>query len=80
MYLIQCLDAGHTPSGNPKRIYVVYNKDGGVVQAYDEGYVGIRAVPEALFAQGYTMLPTIKVPHQEYRFWTKRSKAIQERA
>jgi hypothetical protein len=79
MYLIQSLDAGHTPSGNPKRVYVVYTESGEVRDVFDEGYEGIHAVP-AKYLEGYTLLPTIKVPHSEYRFWVKRGKAIHERA
>lgn len=79
MYFIQSLSAGHTPSGNPKRVYVVYDKVGMVVGVFDEGYNGIDAVPEKFRTWTTISLPVVKVPHSEYKFWLKRGKAIRER-
>jgi hypothetical protein len=78
MYLIQSLSAGHTPSGNPKRVFVVYGEYCEVVGAFDEGYNGLDAVPQKFLSQ-HMLLPTVKVPHSEYKFWLKRGKAMQER-
>ena len=44
MHMIR-LNAGHTTSGNPKRVYVLMNGGGGFEGAWDEGYSGPDAVP-----------------------------------
>jgi hypothetical protein len=42
------LDAGHTTSGNPRRVFVGLSREGTITGAWDEGYSGWNAVPEKL--------------------------------
>lgn len=38
------LNAGHDTNGNPRRVYVVFDGDGQVMDVIDEGYSGQAAV------------------------------------
>lgn len=38
------LNAGNDTNGNPRRIYVVFDTRGNMVDAVDEGYSGIQAL------------------------------------
>lgn len=38
------INAGRTPSGNPKRGWIIVNDDGECIDFVDEGYVGISAL------------------------------------
>lgn len=38
------LDAGHTTSGNPRRVFVVIDEQANVVDTIDEGYEGVQAL------------------------------------
>jgi hypothetical protein len=38
------LNAGNDSNGNPRRIYVVFDSTGKIVDAIDEGYSGINAL------------------------------------
>lgn len=66
------LDAGHTPSGNPKRALLVYNEDGECVASVDEGYRGTGRW--LLIDEGHVTaddevieLAEFSVPHSEYK-------------
>ena len=55
-------------NGNPRRLYLVINDNGGVVEAIDEGYSGdqvARKYPQII--QG----PPINITPTEYRDWLR---------
>lgn len=45
-YSLIRLDAGHDTNGNPRRVFVVLDKDSDVLAAVDEGYAGSHALEE----------------------------------
>jgi len=75
-YAIVHLNAGHTPNGNPKRCYVVYDmhEDGTIVGVYDEGYEGRSCIPDKYrksIVFPSVELGTIKTTTAEYRAMLK---------
>ena len=38
-------------NGNPRRVYVLLGDDGGIVNAFDEGYAGVDAIPLGVHLQ-----------------------------
>jgi hypothetical protein len=40
------LNAGNDSNGNPRRVYVVFDSTGKIIDAIDEGYSGIQALDE----------------------------------
>lgn len=76
-YLYVHLRSGNTPSGNPQRLYVIYDAaTGAQLEIIDEGYSGL---PEKLrYPHGQELL-TVEVPKAEYhrlkngrQLWGKR--------
>ena len=65
MFMIR-LNAGHTTSGNPKRIYVLMNTGGGLEGAWDEGYSGHNAVP-AQYRQLALSARMFETSNREYK-------------
>jgi len=61
--IILRLAAPNDGNGNPRRVFVAF--DGSVVGAWDEGYLGSDAIPEAL--RGSYGGITIEVTPREYR-------------
>ena len=60
--LVQHLRAKHTPSGNPQRLFLIYNpEDGYIVDIIDEGYNG---KPEGFSEM--IELPTIDISKSDY--------------
>lgn len=57
----QHLRAPNSPSGNPQRLYMVYDAAGEVVRVIDEGY---RGLPREL--RDVRQLMTIEIPRAEY--------------
>ena len=58
------LNAGNDRNGNPRRVFVVFDSDGDIVDAIDEGYEG----DDALRKLGYpTSYSTFKTTPAEYR-------------
>ncbi len=59
----------HDVNGNPRRLYVILDSDGDVVDVIDEGYAGNSQVrkkyPDAVVG------PRIEVPISEYKDWLK---------
>ena len=41
------LNAGNDVNGNPRRVYVVFDSSGKIIDAIDEGYSGINALDSA---------------------------------
>lgn len=39
-----CLDAGHDRSGNPRRVFVIFDDDGCIIDAIDDAYIGPKQV------------------------------------
>jgi len=39
--MFQHLRASQSPNGNPQRVFVLLNKEGGIVDVIDEGYEGL---------------------------------------
>lgn len=77
MFLVQMLNAGHDKNGNPKRVYVVYNAHGTALDAFDDGYLGEKAIPDKY--RPYNSLPEVKVPHAEYKKWLRTAKEVHGR-
>lgn len=68
---VQHLRAPNDYNGNPRRVYVVYNRAGDVVDAIDEGY---RGLPQSL--RGVAGLPSIEVAPSVYREFLKMGQAV----
>jgi hypothetical protein len=68
-------DAGHTPTGNPQRVFVVFDDSGEIVEVIDEGYAGL---PRALrdVPGGYTFATS----KMQYRELLKLGKELASRA
>lgn len=64
------LDAGRDRNGNPKRIFVVFNAGGEVMDAVDEGYAGNHALIFK-YPQAYFDGEVIKTTKKEYRRFLK---------
>lgn len=47
------LDAGRDENGNPQRVYVVFNDNGTIAHAVEEGYGGSGALREHANRNGY---------------------------
>lgn len=60
------LDAGHTQSGNPKRVYVLIGELGNILETWDEGYDGFHAVGED-FVELAKKAPQFKTTTKEYK-------------
>ena len=60
--LCQHLKAPNDTNGNPRRVFVIYDAAGNILDAVDEGYAGrpqwVRALPE---------LPSFSITATEYR-------------
>lgn len=56
------LNAGNDSSGNPRRVFVLFNDDGSINCAMNEGYRGLRALGEyaALFDTTHEFATTVK--------------------
>lgn len=64
------LAAGHTASGNPRRVYVLLDRFGAIVATVDEGYEGWHAVKRAGFPNA-VFGPTFSTTGPEYRELTR---------
>ncbi len=49
------LTAPNDVNGNPRRVYVVFNEDGTIAHAVDEGYAGSGALREDANRYGYAL-------------------------
>lgn len=63
----QHLCAPNSTNGNPRRLYVVYNQDGSLFNVYDEGYLGIHAIPADVRDQLEDPMLTINITASEYK-------------
>lgn len=69
-------NAGHTPTGNPKRVLVFYDERANVVGTREEGYAGVpKWARERLRARTLYDGGRIDVTHAEYRAALKRGEA-----
>jgi hypothetical protein len=59
--MFQHLRAGHSPSGNPQRVFVLLNKEGGIVDTIDEGYTGVPAA-----CRGLIELHSVNISRADY--------------
>lgn len=67
--LVIYLRADNDVNGNPRRVYVVMDRNGFTVDAIDEGYLGEQA-----FLERYPNARKVKffdVELSEYRYWTR---------
>ena len=56
-------------NGNPRRCWIEL-RDGLAIASYDEGYVGVNALPEELRKENY-LAPRINVTPTELKRWKK---------
>ncbi len=63
------LQALHTKSGNPRRVYVTL-KDGYPIASYDEGYKGEDAITDKAHRESYSGY-TVDVTVTEYNYTVK---------
>lgn len=70
------LNAGHDRNGNPRRCYVVLNKNG-IVEAIDEGYDGYRALGKR-YPKIISAIAEFETTFKEYKEllhnWSKNNK------
>lgn len=59
------LAAPNDPNGNPRRVYVVFDQDGDVIDAVDEGYRGRHSVTSKY--PGVKGGARFQTTYQEYR-------------
>lgn len=56
------LAAQNSANGNPRRVYVIYDEDGNIIETIDEGYQGsgawYRKYPNAISLGRYTTTKT----------------------
>ena len=70
-HLIQHLRSQHTPSGNPQRLWIIYDATTGYTKkVFDDGY---RGQPEN--TDRMLLLPTFDIPKSEYHHLVKKYKA-----
>ena len=69
------LRAPNTPSGNPNRCFVAVADDGHILGAWEEGYSGESAIPQALRAVGGYPLG-IQVTASEVKRFLKQGEAV----
>lgn len=62
----QHLRADNDTNGNPRRLYVVYDERGNVLQVIDEGY---RGLPKELHDIDH--LPDVEISGKTYREWLR---------
>lgn len=60
------LNGGNDNNGNPRRLFVGLDADGGIAGCWDEGYQGHGAVPPALRRKA-AMALTFNVTPAEYK-------------
>jgi len=65
----QHLRAPNSPMGNPQRLYVVYARDGRVLEVIDEGYRGLPATLR--HGSSVVELSSIEIPRGEYHAWRR---------
>lgn len=70
----QQLRTTHDTNGNPRRVWLLYNAAGEVIDTADEGYAG-----DPFRGSGAIQLPSISVTPSEYKFWTRRQTPGRER-
>lgn len=63
--LILHLDAGHDTNGNPRRVFVVFDKNGDIINAFDEGYYGDANVRRAY--PGVPFGPRFSTSYADYK-------------
>ena len=61
------LNAGHDSNGNPRRVYVVFDSEGYIVRAVDEGYRGRAALREVPGCEGECEPVEFETTPREYR-------------
>jgi hypothetical protein len=66
VYIVQHLNAMNDNNGNPRRLFLVLNTSDGKVTAYDEGYQGEQAMPEAVRVDNVRM-PSLVIRYGAYR-------------
>ena len=72
VYFIAHLATKNDANGNPRRIFVVFDADGNVIDAVDEGYRGTAVVDEKY--PGVPKSGRIDIQPKEYTFWKRRFK------
>lgn len=75
-YSIVCACAPNTPSGNPRRLFVVLDPEFGVVGIFDDDFQGEHAVPAYLRDRASFPL-MLDVPVSEHRRLLKKRAAIE---
>ena len=61
------LNAGNDRNGNPRRVFVVFNKLGEIYGTVDEGYSGLHAVTEKFPGVGFGAVAEFEITPREYR-------------
>lgn len=81
MLVRQQLRAENDVNGNPRRVWILYDCDNGIVVACrDEGYEGDPIHnDESLFSQATAKLPSIDVEVSEYEKWVEYDEQFGER-
>ena len=71
---IQHLTANNDANGNPRRVWAVYSRTGGILDVIDEGYSGFPSKYRDL-----PQLPTVSIDGAEYREWMHREENLKGR-
>jgi hypothetical protein len=74
-YIFQHLRAPNDRNGNPRRLWVLYDKNtGGVIQVIEEGYGGRPKDCDARHIDGAVEVSPICIDVTEYNTWRREAK------
>jgi hypothetical protein len=74
-FIIQRAITNNDSNGNPRRVYIVYNMEGRILETFNEGYLGSRAVPQDIL-DASILLPDLVVIPKEYKRLVKITKTL----
>lgn len=69
----QHLRAPQSPMGNPQRLFIIIDEEGGIINIVDEGYRGLPQEYSKL-----RQLPTIEISRSAYHEWKREAVAMVE--
>lgn len=67
----QLLQTAHDRNGNPRRHYVLYGYDGGILATIESGYVGRSRVRYLIDAPNVAELPSVTVTPSELKSFVR---------
>jgi hypothetical protein len=75
VFIIQRAITNNDSNGNPRRVYIVYDMEGRILETFNEGYLGSQAVPQDIWDTSI-LLPELVVIPKEYKRLVKITKTL----